>query len=79
MHGDRVLLEQVLFNLVMNGLQAMQHTLHRAACGGDRDRGAKTACCVRVADRGPGIGPEIAPQLFEPFFTTKAEGPGARD
>lgn len=32
--------------------------------------------CVRVADSGPGIGPDIAAQLFEPFFTTKAEGLG---
>jgi two-component system, LuxR family, sensor histidine kinase DctS len=74
--GDRVLLEQVLLNLAMNGLQAMQHTPV-----GQRVLEIETAAVdsgvrVRVADRGPGVGPEIATQLFEPFFTTKADGLG---
>ena len=74
--GDRVLLEQVLLNLVLNGLQATQHLARRAAsCRSRRPRDGDS-WCVRVADHGPGIRPEVAAQLFEPFFTSKADGLG---
>ncbi len=74
--GDRVLLEQVLLNLLSNSLQAMQSTPQEeravaidAEAGGGRMR-------IRVADRGCGIGAEVAGQVFDPFFTTKADGLG---
>jgi C4-dicarboxylate-specific signal transduction histidine kinase len=74
--GDRVLLEQVLLNLVLNSLQASQHLSAprrvvqiEAARDGDM-------LVVRVADRGPGVSPEVEAQLFEPFFTSKADGLG---
>jgi two-component system, LuxR family, sensor histidine kinase DctS len=74
--GDRVLLEQVLLNLVLNSLQAAQHlgaprrvVQIEAAHDGDM-------LVVRVADRGPGVSPEVEAQLFEPFFTSKADGLG---
>ena len=74
--GDRVLLEQVLLNLVLNSLQAAQHLgaprrLVQIEAARDADM-----LVVRVADRGPGLSPEVEAQLFEPFFTSKADGLG---
>ena len=74
--GDRVLLEQVLLNLVLNSLQAMQNTpvdcrvveIEATCVGG--------TVFMTVADRGPGIAADIADQLFDPFFTTKVDGLG---
>ncbi|WP_188131156.1 trifunctional serine/threonine-protein kinase/ATP-binding protein/sensor histidine kinase [Paraburkholderia panacisoli] len=75
--GDRVQLQQVLINLVINGIQAM------ADIGGDaRDllietrRGGDGHVVVAVQDSGPGIDPENANRLFDAFFTTKADGMG---
>lgn len=77
--GDRVLLEQVLLNLVLNSLQAMQNLPDlpverrvieiETVCVGH-------AVLIKVADRGPGIAPEVVGHLFEPFFTTKVDGLG---
>jgi two-component system sensor histidine kinase DctS len=74
--GDRVLLEQVLLNLVLNSLQAMQSTAPErrvveleAALVDGRMR-------ITVADRGPGIDAALAEQVFAPFFTTKPGGLG---
>ncbi len=74
--GIPILLEQVLFNLVLNALQAMannspnqrQVTVHSSA--------AKGSLCVRVCDQGPGIAPESAARLFQSFYTTKSDGLG---
>jgi two-component system sensor histidine kinase DctS len=76
LRADRVLLEQVLLNLVLNSLQAVQHMgaprrVVQIEAGTEGDM-----LIVRVADRGPGISPEIATHLFEPFFTSKADGLG---
>lgn len=75
--GDRVLIEQVLLNLVRNALEAME---------GDPGRSHRVAVCsaphgedeleVLVSDTGPGLGKEFMDELFQPFFTTKAEGMG---
>jgi signal transduction histidine kinase/integral membrane sensor domain MASE1 len=75
--GDRVQLQQVLLNLVLNGLDAMRepHT-------GDRNlviRTARsTATTVRVAveDSGSGIDEEHAEKVFQPLYTTKVDGLG---
>ena len=75
--ADRVMLEQVLTNLVRNGIEAM-----RTPRPGAR---ALTICArrdvegrveVRVADQGPGVSPADEHQLFTPFFTTKPDGMG---
>jgi signal transduction histidine kinase len=76
--GDRVHLTQVLLNLLMNSVQAMQSLPRDArhivveACADD----AKREVVISVRDSGPGISADIVDQLFKPFFTTKAEGTG---
>ncbi len=75
--GDRVLLEQVLLNLVSNSLQAMEATPPEARVvdiSAQAQDGGRMH--IRVADRGPGIADAVAGQVFEPFFTTKPGGLG---
>ncbi|MNS68504.1 Sensor protein FixL [compost metagenome] len=84
-HADRVLLEQVVLNLGLNALQAMQamqtasKTLHTAAHPQElllRTTTDAGQASLQVLDRGPGLPPEIAERLFEPFFTTRPDGLG---
>lgn len=75
--GDRVQLQQVLLNLVMNGIEAMSKLkegrpeLTVRICGSENGE-----VLTAVRDCGPGIKPEEAEQLFKPFHTTKAAGMG---
>jgi two-component system, LuxR family, sensor kinase FixL len=74
--GDRVHLQQVLLNLIMNGLDAMGDTpeqLRRIVVHTERD--GETAQ-VRVVDSGPGIAPDKLTAAFDSFFTTKEHGMG---
>jgi two-component system sensor histidine kinase DctS len=74
--GDRVMLEQVLVNLVRNGVEAMQDTPREAR----RLRLTLTidarAATVRVRDHGHGIDPQAEGKLFTPFYSSKARGMG---
>ncbi len=74
--GDQVLLEQVMLNLVMNSLQAMQETPIEVRLVEIETVQNSTAVFVRVADRGTGISAEVSEHIFEPFFTTKPDGLG---
>jgi C4-dicarboxylate-specific signal transduction histidine kinase len=74
--GERIQLQQVVINLLINGAEAMT-TLDRRRC--------LTLTCARrehhvvqvtVQDEGSGIAPEVAGRLFEPLFTTKENGMG---
>jgi len=75
--GDRVQLQQVVLNLVLNGLEAMREP-HR----GPRTLAIRTArdgpaaLRVTVEDSGPGIPLKDLAHIFEPLYTTKAEGLG---
>ncbi len=75
--ADRILLEQVLINLIRNGIEAMPQTrrhgdqltvtLRPAEAGG---------AVIEVADQGVGIAPEVDGHLFDAFTSTKSEGMG---
>ncbi|MFM0362123.1 ATP-binding protein [Paraburkholderia sediminicola] len=75
--ADRIELQQVILNLVINGIQAMD-----ALSGRPREllietlRDEQGYAVVAVHDAGSGIKPETANRLFEPFFTTKPNGMG---
>lgn len=74
--ADRVMVEQVLLNLIRNAMDAMRDTpvpRRRAVIAANADKDGIT---VSVADRGAGISSDVAASLFAPFFTTKAEGMG---
>jgi PAS domain S-box-containing protein len=72
MSADRALLEQVATNVTLNARDAMPDggTFSIAA----RDTGA--AIEIELADRGPGIAPELFDRIFEPLFTTRHDGNG---
>ena len=74
--GDRVQIQQVLLNLLMNASDAMNKSP-----AADRRLLVCTAQCPKgvhfsVSDNGPGISPEALDKMFEPFFTTKGHGLG---
>ncbi len=75
--GDRVQLQQVVLNLVLNGLEAMRepHAGERALVVRTARDGA-AAVRVEVQDSGPGIDAKALDHMFEPLYTTKAEGLG---
>lgn len=72
--GDRVQLQQVVFNLVRNAIEAMADSAQREITIASRPLGENIE--FLVADHGPGLAPEVADRLFEPFFTTKESGMG---
>ena len=75
--GDRIHLQQVLLNLMMNALEAMAKQPPQKRRLTVRTRRASDAGVeVSVTDSGPGIEPANLPHLFEPFFTTKQSGIG---
>ncbi len=74
--ADRIQLQQVLVNLVINAMDAMAD-----APGPDREMNVYTArvdafAQITVSDSGPGIPQDKRKQIFEPFFTTKPQGMG---
>jgi C4-dicarboxylate-specific signal transduction histidine kinase len=75
--GDRVQLQQVIINLVMNGIEAMQSVTDRprelVVRSGQDEPGQ---ALISVADCGVGIAAENVDRLFNPFFTTKSGGMG---
>jgi signal transduction histidine kinase len=75
--GDRVQLQQVLLNLIMNACEAMSHTHagRRRLFVRTEPNGVDKAL-VSVGDQGPGIPSESLESIFEPFFTTKLQGMG---
>jgi C4-dicarboxylate-specific signal transduction histidine kinase len=74
---DRVQLQQVMLNLIVNAIQSMSgveddnRELHISTASMEPE-----GVCVAVRDTGPGLRPESLPRVFEPFYTTKPDGMG---
>jgi len=76
-HCDRVRIEHVLLNLVMNGFEAMEKTVPGDRRMIIRTRAGSDGCCViSVRDAGTGIPEDAVERVFEQFFSTKPEGLG---
>jgi signal transduction histidine kinase len=73
---DRVQLQQVLMNLMLNGIEAMKDV----GVGGEltikSQQGDSSQLLISVGDTGAGLEPEQAEQIFNAFYTTKAQGTG---
>jgi signal transduction histidine kinase len=74
--GDRIQLQQVVLNLVVNGIDAMEETPGENRLISIRTSRIDEFAELWVSDRGSGIPEDKLGQVFEPFFTTKAEGMG---
>jgi signal transduction histidine kinase len=75
--GDRVQLQQVMLNLIMNGIEAMSAVMDRPKVLTISSEPVETGgVLVVVKDTGAGIDPATADRIFESFFTTKPNGMG---
>jgi signal transduction histidine kinase len=75
--GDRVRLQQVILNLIMNAIEAMSEISegsHELLIGTSIDGPGDVIVAIR--DSGPGLKPESLTHLFDPFYTTKPAGMG---
>jgi PAS domain S-box-containing protein len=73
---DRVQIEQVLLNLAMNGMDAMEETGSSKELLIASSLNDAKQILIRVEDCGPGIHPGLASKIFDPFFSTKPNGIG---
>src|SRR5262249_2580578 len=75
--GDRIQLQQVLLNLVMNAIEAMSGVgSGPRVLGVSAERVTATEVLVTVRDSGPGLEPQSLARLFDAFYTTKPHGLG---
>ncbi|HXP44266.1 MAG TPA: ATP-binding protein, partial [Candidatus Acidoferrales bacterium] len=74
--GDRVQLQQVLMNLMMNSIDAMKDVDGTRELDVKSRRGENEELVVSVSDTGPGLPAQQADQIFNAFFTTKPHGTG---
>lgn len=75
-HGDRIQLEQLLVNLILNACQAMEQTPPEGRLLSITAEEIDGAVRLAVRDTGTGIAPEHVHRLFDAFFTTKKDGMG---
>jgi PAS domain S-box-containing protein len=75
--GDRIQLQQVLLNLIMNAIEALSGvSAGPRALRVSSERGAATEVVIAVRDSGPGFEPQHLDRLFDAFYTTKPQGLG---
>jgi signal transduction histidine kinase len=74
--GDRVQLQQVILNLIMNGVEAMESVTSHPKTLVIASQSDQSGASVSVQDSGIGIDPGNGKRIFEAFFTTKPQGMG---
>src|SRR5579864_4023449 len=74
--GDRVQLQQVLLNLMMNSIDAMKDVNGTRELTVQSQRGEDGQVLISVSDSGVGLSPQQADKIFNAFFTTKTHGTG---
>ena len=74
--GDRVQLQQVILNLILNAIEAMSGIDEERKLLISTETDASGRVLVAVRDSGPGLDPENVERLFEAFYTTKSSGMG---
>ncbi|MGO8701216.1 MAG: ATP-binding protein [Limisphaerales bacterium] len=74
--ADRVQVQQVLLNLLMNAIDSLSAEVQRARVLRIRTRSKRGVVQVAVQDTGSGIAPQAFKHLFKPFYTTKPDGLG---
>jgi signal transduction histidine kinase len=74
--GDRIQIQQVLVNVVLNAMDAVADLPEERRTVVVSVESLAGAVDVSVSDRGRGIAPDHLPKLFDPFFTTKSNGMG---
>ena len=74
--ADRVQLQQVILNLIVNAADAMASITDRARVVMVSSRKQDASVLVTIEDNGPGVEPKNIERIFEPFYTTKSEGMG---
>jgi PAS domain S-box-containing protein len=72
--ADRVQLQQVLLNLMLNGIEAIQDTIGELSIKSQLAEDSQLL--ISITDTGVGLPTENAQQIFDPFFTTKSQGTG---
>ena len=75
--GDRLQLQQVMLNLILNSIEAMDAVIDRPKVLTISSQLVEPNCLlVAVKDTGAGLDPTTADRIFESFFTTKPNGMG---
>jgi C4-dicarboxylate-specific signal transduction histidine kinase len=73
--GDKIQVQQVLLNLIVNAVQAMSNSTVRSLHAAFSYAADDNLVVIEISDTGPGVGQEL-PKIFDAFFTTKAAGLG---
>ena len=74
--GDRVQLQQVILNLLMNSMDALTGPSSRQHSITGQITRTEHSAEVRISDNGPGVPENLLAKVFDPFFTTKDDGMG---
>jgi len=74
--GDRIQLQQVMLNLIMNAVEAMSLNSDRPRSLGIASARHTEGVLIQVSDSGQGLDPEQLPLIFDSFYTTKPDGIG---
>jgi signal transduction histidine kinase len=75
-NADRVQLQQVLMNLILNGIEAISEGKAEGQLTIRSQRNLEDLVLISVSDTGIGLPPDRAHKVFDAFFTTKAQGTG---